>query len=350
MRILATFTGAFALGIFLAQYLLPVEWLLPCGAAAFVLAFGRLFLRNDTGRRVLLVGVGLALAFGYDWLYIRQVQRPMEELAGTQREMTMTLCDYAISAGYGAKVTVRLEDFPGKAVYYGEEKLLELEPGQTVTDLVQLQSSARIRDDDVTSFTSKGVFLLAYRRGEASYGEGTSASPRWWPVRMGRAMQSRIAELFMGDEAGFLTAILTGDKSRLSDEGAAALSEAGLYHILAVSGMHCGFLLALVTYLTGKHRRRLTALCALPLLAFYAALTGGSPSVLRSCVMLAFLLAAPVCRRDSDGPTALLAALFLILLANPFAAASISLQLSFTAMAGILFLTPRLYRLLMHGR
>ena len=350
MRILATFTGAFALGIFLAQYLLPVEWLLPCGAAAFVLAFGRLFLRNDTGRRVLLVGVGLALAFGYDWLYIRQVQRPMEELAGTQREMTMTLCDYAISTGYGAKVTVRLEDFPGKAVYYGEEKLLELEPGQTVTDLVQLQSAARIRDDDVTSFTSKGVFLLAYRRGEASYGEGTSASPRWWPVRMGRAMQSRIAELFMGDEAGFLTAILTGDKSRLSDEGAAALSEAGLYHILAVSGMHCGFLLALVTYLTGKHRRHLTALCALPLLAFYAALTGGSPSVLRSCVMLAFLLAAPVCRRDSDGPTALLAALFLILLANPFAAASISLQLSFTAMAGILFLTPRLYRLLMHGR
>ena len=350
MRILATFTGAFALGIFLAQYLLPVEWLLPCGAAAFVLAFGRLFLRNDTGRRVLLVGVGLALAFGYDWLYIRQVQRPMEELAGTQREMTMTLCDYAISTGYGAKVTVRLEDFPGKAVYYGEEKLLELEPGQTVTDLVQLQSAARIRDDDVTSFTSKGVFLLAYRRGEASYGEGTSASPRWWPVRMGRAMQSRIAKLFMGDEAGFLTAILTGDKSRLSDEGAAALSEAGLYHILAVSGMHCGFLLALVTYLTGKHRRRLTALCALPLLAFYAALTGGSPSVLRSCVMLAFLLAAPVCRRDSDGPTALLAALFLILLANPFAAASISLQLSFTAMAGILFLTPRLYRLLMHGR
>ena len=350
MRILATFTGAFALGIFLAQYLLPVEWLLPCGAAAFVLAFGRLFLRNDTGRRVLLVGVGLALAFGYDCLYIRQVQRPMEELAGTQREMTMTLCDYAISTGYGAKVTVRLEDFPGKAVYYGEEKLLELEPGQTVTDLVQLQSAARIRDDDVTSFTSKGVFLLAYRRGEASYGEGTSASPRWWPVRMGRAMQSRIAELFMGDEAGFLTAILTGDKSRLSDEGAAALSEAGLYHILAVSGMHCGFLLALVTYLTGKHRRRLTALCALPLLAFYAALTGGSPSVLRSCVMLAFLLAAPVCRRDSDGPTALLAALFLILLANPFAAASISLQLSFTAMAGILFLTPRLYRLLMHGR
>lgn len=350
MRVLATFTGAFVLGIFLAQYLLPVSWLLPCGAAVFVLAFGRLLLRNDWGRRLLLVSVGLSFALGYDWLYIRQVQQPMEALTGTEAETVMTLCDYAIPTNYGAKATVRLEGLPGKAVYYGSSALLELEPGQTVTNLVQFQSAARIRDDDVTSFTSKGVFLLAYRRGEASYGAGTSGSPRWWPVRMGHAMQAMIWELFEDDTAGFLTAILTGDKSGLSVEGAAALSEAGLYHILAVSGMHCGFLMALVTYLTGKHRRRLTALCALPLLVFYAALTGGSPSVLRACVMLAFLLAAPLFRRDSDGPTALLAALFLILLANPFAAASISLQLSFAAMAGILFLTPRLYRLLMNGR
>ena len=40
MRKLALFTGAFSLGIFLAQYLLPVDWLLPMGAAAFVLACG----------------------------------------------------------------------------------------------------------------------------------------------------------------------------------------------------------------------------------------------------------------------------------------------------------------------
>lgn len=350
MRVLATFTGAFALGIFLAQYLLPVSWLLPCGAAAFVLAFGRLFLRNDWGRRGLLVGVGLALAFGYDWLYIRQIQRPMEALAGTEREVVMTLCDYAVPTDYGARVTVRPEGMPGKMVYYGGADLLELEPGQTVTELVQLSSASRVRDDDVTAFTSKGIFLLAYRRGEASYGTGTSGSPRWWPVRMGRAMREKAAALFGADTAGFISAILTGDKSGLSVEDAAALSEAGLYHILAVSGMHCGFLLTLVTCLTGRHRRRLKALCALPLLAFYAVLTGGSPSVLRACVMLAFLLAAPLCRRDSDAPTALTAALFLILLANPFAAASISLQLSFAAMAGILWLTPRLYRLLIHGK
>ena len=354
MRKLAIFAGAFSAGIFLAQYLVPAEWLLPLGAAAFVLALGRLVLPREVGRRVLLVGVGLSLAFGHNWLYLRQVQAPMEALAGTERSVTMTLCGYPTPTSYGAKVTVKLEGLPGKAVYYGEASLLDLQPGQTVEDLVSLQSAARIRDEDITTFTSKGVFLLAYRRGVPVYGEGSSASPRWWPVRLGQAMRRQIGTIFDGDTAGFLTAILTGDKSGLSEKAALDLSEAGLYHILAVSGMHCGFLLALVTALSGRHRRRLTAAIALPLLAFYALLTGCSPSVVRACVMLAFLLAAPIFRRDSDGPTALTAALFLILLQNPFAAASISLQLSFAAMAGLLWLTPKLSRLLLgkkkHGK
>lgn len=347
MRKLATFAGAFSIGIFLAQYLLPTDWLLPLGVAAFVLALGRLFLPRWIGRRVLLVGVGLSLAFGYDWLYLRQVQAPMEALAGTEQSVTMTLCGYPTPTGYGAKATVKLAGLPGKAIYYGEKSLLELRPGQTVEDMVAFQSAARIRDEDITTFTSKGVFLLAYRRGVPVYGEGSAASPQWWPARLGQAMRRQIGTLFDGDTAGFLTAILTGDKSGLSEGAASDLSEAGLYHILAVSGMHCGFLLALVTALSGRHRRRLTAAIALPLLAFYALLTGCSPSVVRACVMLAFLLAAPLFRRDSDGPTALTTALFLILLQNPFAAASISLQLSFAAMAGLLWLTPKLNRLLL---
>ena len=346
MRKLALFTGAFSLGIFLAQYLLPAAWLLPMGAAAFVLACGRLVLRNDWGRRLLLVGIGLSFAFGWNWLYIRQVQAPLEALADTDRQVTMTLCDYAVKTDYGAKVTVKLAGLPGKAVYYGVEALLEASPGQTVSDTVHLKSAAHIRDEDVTAFTSKGVLLLAYQRGEAVLGTGTSASPRWWPARVGHAMREEIAALFEGDTAAFLTAILTGDKSGLSVRASADLSEAGLYHILAVSGMHCGFLLTLVVLLTGRHRRKLVAGVMLILLVFYALLTGCSPSVIRACVMLVLLLAAPLFGRESDGPTSLLTALFLILLWNPFAAASISLQLSFAAMAGILWLTPKLYQLL----
>lgn len=347
MRKLACFAGSFSLGIFLAQYLLPVSWLLPGAGACFAAACGALLLPERWRRRVLLAGVGLALALGWNWLYVREVQSPMEALAGQQRQVTMTVCAYPSATDYGAKATVRIDGLPwGKAVYYGDETLLELRPGQTVADTVLLRSAGNIRDDDVTTFTSKGIFLMAVSRGTPETGAGSVGSPRWWPAELGRAMQLRIAQLFTGDTAAFLTAILTGDRSGLSVQADSDLSEAGLSHILAVSGMHCMFLLRMIQDVTGKHRRRLVAGWGIPVLAFYALLTGGSPSVVRACVMVIFYLTAPLFGRESDGPTALTSALFCILLVNPFAAASISLQLSFGAMAGLLWVSSRLYRML----
>ncbi len=347
MRRLAIFAGSFSLGIFLAQYLLPNRWLLP--AAVLCLSLGTAALRLPWAwrRRGVVIGAALALGLGYHWLYARQVQRPMEALADTDAAVTMTLLDYAEPTAYGTKATVRIKGLPGKAVYYGDETLLALQPGQEIRANVHLRSSGRIRDEGVSVFTSKGVFLLAYARGEGAFGKGTMESLRWWPVRLGRAMRERIGEMMDGDAAGFLTAILTGDTTVLSEGAAWALSEAGMYHILAVSGMHCGFLLLLLRALVGRHRRRLLAGVTTVLLVGYAMLAGARPSMVRACVMLVFLLAAPLFQRESDAPTSLLTALCLILLANPFAAASIGLQLSFGAVAGIFWLTPKLHRMLL---
>lgn len=351
MRVLATFTGSFAAGIFLVQYLLPAPWMLPAALLCLAAGWLALLLPERARRRCILIGTGLALSFGWNWLYIRQIQQPMLALEDTQQTMEMTLCAYAIPTSYGAMAPVKVSGFThGKAMYYGDSSLLELRPGQTVQDLVQCKSASHIKDEDVTTFTSNGIYLLAYQRGTPSYGPGTSDRIHWWPAQMARKMQANIQELFKGDIAAFLTAILTGDKQLLSEETSVNLSEAGLFHILAVSGMHCGFLLAMITLLVGKHRRRSLALCAIPLLLFYVALAGGSPSVLRACSMLTLFIIAPLVNRDSDGWTSLLFALFLILLQNPFAASSVSLQLSFGAMAGILFLTPRLYSTLCSGK
>lgn len=355
MRKLAVFSSAFAVGVFLAQYVLPEPWQLPFAVLLFLAAWAGWLLPWEIRRRWIVAGAAAAIALGYNWLYVWQVQKPLLALAETEAPAVMTLCDYAVKTDYGAKAPVRLAGYPfGKAAFYGDESLLKLRPGQTVSAVVRFRDSGQVLDTTVTTFVSKGVFLLAYGRGEAVYGPGTMDSLRWLPLRCGRAMTDRIQEMFTADGAGFLTAILTGDRSTLSEQALSDLSESGLYHIMAVSGMHCGFLLSLAVFLTGKHRRRLTAACAIPLLVFYAFLAGGRPSVVRACVMLCFLLAAPLFYRDSDPPTALSAALLLILLGNPFAARAVSLQLSFAAVAGLLWLTPRLLKTLngarKHGR
>ena len=352
MRRLAVFAGGFSLGAFL--YCFPLRFLpwdgLPLATAGLALALGVLsmLLPWQWRRRCVVLCAALSLGLGWSWFYARQIQQPAQDLAGQTGDFTATLCGYASKTDFGARVTVRLEGVPGKAALYAGEELLELAPGQTVSGQARFSDAARIRDEDITTFTSKGVFLLAYARGELEIGEGTRGSPRWYPARLGRAMTERIQVLFSGDAAGFLTAILTGDRGEVSEEACLALTEAGLNHVLAVSGMHCGFLMALAVLLLQS--RKLQALLGIPLLAFYAALTGGSPSVLRACIMLSLPLLAILARRESDGPTSLLTALFLILLANPFAASSVGLQLSFSAMAGILWLTPKLYKGLMGGK
>ena len=355
MRRLALLGGGCSLGIFLAQYLLPPALCLPGAGLCLALTALAVFLLRRTDlprRRALLLGCALAAGLGYNALYTQLVLSPAELLANTEREaVTMTLCEYPEATSYGAQVTVRLNGLtPGKAVYYGSEALLGLEPGNTVTCDVSFGSARTVRGEEIRSFTSKGVFLLCYRRGEETVETGSAGSLRWLPQRTARAMAERIDEIFSQDSAPFLTAILTGDRSGIPQKAGDDLSEVGLYHLLAISGMHCAYLMELLYLVLGRHRRRLTAFLGLPLLLFYALLSGASPSVLRACVMLSFLLFAPLFGRERDSLTAIFAALLLILLANPFAAASVSLQLSFAAIGGILWVTPKLSDWLGKGR
>ncbi|MBR4545517.1 MAG: DNA internalization-related competence protein ComEC/Rec2 [Oscillibacter sp.] len=350
MRILALFCGAFSAGIFLAQYLIPQRLLLSCAVAGFLLACTRFLLPGDTGKRVLLIGVGLSLAFGYDWLYLRQTVDSLSGLYGTQQAVSVTLCDYAEPTAWGARVSVKMDGVPGQAVYYGKSNLLELRPGTTLRDTVRFEDARHIRENDITAFTSRGVFALAYGRGVGVAADGADTrSMRWWPVRTGQAMREQIRTLFPGDVAPFLCGLLTGDRTGLAVSPAVDISETGLSHVLAVSGMHCGFLIALLGFLLRNRSRVAAAAVEILTLVFYALLTGAKPSVIRACIMLSLLLIAPLVRRERDSPTALCAALFLILLQNPFAAASVSLQLSFACVAGLLSLTPKLYNALRGG-
>ncbi len=341
VRRLAWYAGGFSGGVYLAQYLLTGPWLLWAGLMSLALGVLTLFLPLDGSagvvrRRSVILCAALAAGLGWSWLYVRQAQRPAEELTGWTGPIEAEALDYPTKNDYTTRVLVRLEGV--RAYLYGVP--MDVTPGQRIMGTAELRDASRIREDDITTFTSKGVFLLAYGKGALTIEQGTSGSPRWYPLRLGRAMQGKLSALFPEDTAGVLAALLTGERSLIPETVSADFNEAGLSHVLAVSGMHCGVLLAFLTRLTGKGRGRVWT--ALPILVFYALLTGCRPSVVRACVMIGFLLIGPLFRRESDPPTALLTALMLILAQNPFAAASAGLQLSFASVAGLLWLTPKL--------
>ena len=231
MRKVAAITGGFSFGILLAQYLLPEIWGLSTAVLALLLVPAAFLLPFEWRRRAVLIFSAIALAFAYNWAYCKVFQKPMEALADTEVTATMTLCDYATVTDYGAKAEVRIEGLPAKAIYYGDRTLLELEPGQRIEDLVLFQRADHVRGNEITAFTSKRIFLLAYSCGDLTVSDEISFLARRIPARTGRFVQEKVFSYFEGDVAAFLCALLTGDRTELSKQTANDFSEVGLNHI-----------------------------------------------------------------------------------------------------------------------
>lgn len=349
MRVLATIGFSFSAGVFLAALLPWNGWQLYAAGGVLLLALAWLFAarKQKYFRRGLLILLPLAVSLAYFAGYDHLVRQPIEDRCGAASDFTATVCDWPQATERGARVTVELEGYHrARAVLYGEAELLAARPGDTVTGTAQWQSAAHFDSDDVTHFNARGVYALLYGREDVRLSAGDGDALRWLPQRAGKAFREKVAAIWDDPRvSGFLTAELTGDKSAMDDGDYLAMQETGLAHLFAVSGLHCAFLVTLLALLIYRRQRLLCAV-TIPLLLFYMVMVGMSPSVVRACIMQIFLLIAPLFRRGSDPLTSLAAALLVILLCNPFAAASVSLQLSFSATLGMVLLSPRLYKLL----
>lgn len=349
MRVLATIGFSFSAGVFLAALLPWNGWQLYAAGGVLLLALAWLFAarKQKYFRRGLLILLPLAVSLAYFAGYDHLVRQPIEDRCGAASDFTATVCDWPQATERGARVTVKLEGYHrARAVLYGEAELLAARPGDTVTGTAQWQSAAHFDSDDVTHFNARGVYALLYGREDVRLSAGDRDALRWLPQRAGKAFREKVAAIWDDPRvSGFLTAELTGDKSAMDDGDYLAMQETGLAHLFAVSGLHCAFLVTLMALLISRRQRLLCAV-TIPLLLFYMVMVGMSPSVVRACIMQIFLLIAPLFRRGSDPLTSLAAALLVILLCNPFAAASVSLQLSFSATLGMVLLSPRLYKLL----
>lgn len=347
MRVLATVGFSFAAGLFLT--LLPWDgWqLYAAGALALASLLWALLGRGTPHlRRVLLMLLPLMVSLLYFSAYRALVRQPVQALCGGEHDFSAAVCDWPEATEHGAKVTIRLHGLLGaKAVYYGDDDLLSLRPGDVLSGTAWWNDVAAIGDGDLRQFSSRGVYALLYDRDTLTVQPAPDMPLGYAPQYAAKALRDKLAQLWDDPSVlGFLTAELTGDKSLLPESDYVAMQETGLAHIFAVSGLHCAFLVTLLSLLIPPTHRRTLCAVASAVLVFYMLLTGLSPSVARACVMQLFLLSAPLFRRGSDPLTSLAAALTVILLVNPYAVGSVSLQLSFAATLGMVLLSGRLYK------
>ncbi|CAB4244681.1 conserved membrane protein of unknown function [Methylacidimicrobium sp. AP8] len=119
---------------------------------------------------------------------------------------------------------------------------------------------------------------------------------------------------------------------------------AGAYHVFAVSGQNVTAVLAvgLALYEAGRISRWRWGCALLPVVAFYALLSGGSASAARAAFLSALVLVAWLVRRPIRLLNLWAAALLLFLGLDPLSVRDVSLQLSFGVVLALLLLGPPL--------
>ena len=155
---------------------------------------------------------------------------------------------------------------------------------------------------------------------------------------------------FQGDDFAVLSALTVGYKEGLSEEMRESFSVSGSSHVLALSGLHIGFLYALLWFclrwLPGRWRA-MAVLRTLLIIAFlwgFAFFTGLSASVVRSVFMFSLFALSGLSRRKNFSLNTLFAVAFFMLLCRPVWLFDVGFQLSFCAVTAILLLQPRIYR------
>ncbi|MEW6309069.1 MAG: DNA internalization-related competence protein ComEC/Rec2 [Bacillota bacterium] len=156
--------------------------------------------------------------------------------------------------------------------------------------------------------------------------------------RLGAALESCLPER----EASLARGLALGEASLVPQDLREDMSEAGLAHILAVSGLHTGLVAAAVTWCLSWAGYPRARLAAIPCVFAYACLVGAAAPVVRAAVMLALQGLAAVTARRGDARTALAAAALVILVPDPAALGEASFQLSWSAVAGLVALAPLL--------
>lgn len=143
----------------------------------------------------------------------------------------------------------------------------------------------------------------------------------------------------------FLISLTLGDKEFLSSDDRREFADAGVAHILAVSGMHVGIVASIVLLLlypvnfAGAYKWRYGL--AIPAVWFFVWLSGMAPGTVRAGIMISFYLGSLILERRHSPLRALGWAAVIILIVSPRSIYDVGFQLSFLCVGSlILFVQP----------
>ena len=214
------------------------------------------------------------------------------------------------------------------------------EPAADEGDRMEL--TARLETKMENDDRSRNIFFYAFAE------EGTLRRTQKHQTVRGR-MLAAADSLYDAPALGMVEGVLFGEREEIDRHFAQMLEEAGLVHILSVSGIHISLLASFCTGVFSREEdnlRRFTGLLALLPVWGYIALAQFAPSAVRAGLMATLSAVGLLLHRERDALSALAVSAVAIVAFSPFSLYSVSFQLSFWVTLGILLCTSPLTRML----
>ena len=327
-----------------AALVLPAGWALPGAGLALILLLGVSVPPREIRWIRILAWILAGCAAGMGWFAAFDAIRlkPARALDGQVMNAVITVTDYSweTSYGVGADGILELEEKTYQVRFYLDERK-PLIPGDRVQGDFLFQYTVPDESSEAYTNSGKGIFLLAYPRGDMTVTHSDSRNLRIFASELRQQIREILHSVFPEDTVGFAKALLMGDRSDLDYETDSAFKISGIRHIIAVSGLHVSILYGILRALTLK-RRFLTAILGIPALILFAAVAGFTPSVTRAGIMVGLMMVATLFDKEYDGATELSVASLVMLIINPMVITSVSFQLSVASVAGIFLFSERI--------
>ena len=140
---------------------------------------------------------------------------------------------------------------------------------------------------------------------------------------------------------------MLGDKSNIEDKIIDNFSESNMSHILAISGMHISYIILIFSLLFSKiFGKHLSKIITSIFVIIYMFLTKFPLTLVRAGISGIILIMSNYFYRKNDIFQTISLSLLIILIYNPYAILNIGLQLSYSAVIGIVFFEKTLKTLL----
>ncbi len=230
------------------------------------------------------------------------------------------------------------------------QELMPLQYGKRLTLMGVLRQPQAQRNPggfDYRAYLGRqNVHGIIYAQGPVQIGEHAGFPLLRWIEAFRLRTEAVIDTVYASTplHAKLVKGILLGKRGDVPSETLEIFRNSGTFHLLAVSGLHVGLIAAFCYFGLSRFRIPKKVRCLLTIVAvlIYACIVGFRPSVFRASLMAILFLFATIIDRDTDIFNLLAVAASVLLLLNPTQLWDIGFQLSFVAVAAIVYFVPKM--------